>query len=142
MGSGEQGEVKISGVKVHRRVQKILQMTATCRQIRSETHLLFFRLQVFYFGEGMLQPWLKRFTAEQCASISHVCVVEMDTRRGFRSEFWGDVGKLHSLEKLVVVTRHKATRGDMIILEYSCLKKVNKVLSHNVKLVVEQRRTR
>jgi hypothetical protein len=137
MGSGNLIEVKIPGVITQRRVQKIIRMTATCRQIRFETHLLFFGLQVFLFGPGVFKIWLRKFTAEQRASIRHVLVPEYETRRGYSREFWENVGKLHSLEKLVVVTRPaKMNRIDKI--ERLCLKKVNSVLDHKVELVIEQ----
>jgi hypothetical protein len=136
MGSDNSVEVEIDGVKIRRRVQKIIRMTATCRQIRAETHLLFFGLQVFRFRSGRLQIWLRRFTAEQRASIRHILVSETDTRRGNRREFWENFGKLHSLEKLVVVTHPKTNRIDRI--ERLCLEKVNNVLDHKVELVVEQ----
>lgn len=115
-------------------------MTTTCRQIRAETHLLFFRLQVFRFGPGMLQMWLKRFTAEQRASIRHIYVTEEDTREGHWRDFWENVGKLHSLEKLVVGMHPKENRKDRI--ERLCLEKVNSVLDHKVELIVEQWRSR
>lgn len=106
---------------IHRCVQRTIRMTTTCRQIRGETHLLFFRLQVFRFGQGMLQIWLRRFTAEQRASIRHVYVAEKDTRKCLRREFWLYVAKLKSLEKLVVMTHNNGNRLERI--KRLCLQK-------------------
>ncbi|KAF3001555.1 hypothetical protein E8E13_009748 [Curvularia kusanoi] len=146
MGLTKKGVAKISDAH---RVKKIVRATAVCRQIRAETRLLFFRLQTFRFGSGLLKQrmsgfgtfelWMERFGEEQRSAIRCIYVCQPQYLVGYKGEYWGPcfwniVATLHGLEKFVLLTRGKVNRRTRKV----CRHKLNRALRDKVELVIER----
>lgn len=149
MGFTKKGVAKISDAQTHRRVKKTLRITAICRQIRAETRLLFFSLQTFRFGSGLLKQrlrgfrtfelWMMQFGKEQRSAIRCICVCQPQYLAGYKDvywglDFWNIVATLHGLEKFVLLTRGKVSRRTRKV----CRHKLNRALGDKVELVIER----
>lgn len=116
----------------------VMGIGSACRQIRAETYLRYLTQNLIRFGgRQSFKRWMEASAAEEHEALRSIHVFEDDAHV---PGFWGDVGKLRGLEKVVLsVTKDhedavEQKNPEMVISFFS--NKLNSAVGHKVELEV------